>query len=392
MRLLLLLLLAATAISAATAPASSSLKPHPVDYPQATSVECMTAFKVLWILKTVHTWVYHSQSCNAPACQYSGPAQWDKVGYEASNRLVVGPGNLREETYTCSEPRMSSLTSMDCGRATVDYLVEAGWDGGWKSPYVLSSGLSGCAGITSASSCKPSRISNVCWDFTCNWKDCARFKLPTVCPPLLQGEVLAKHRQSYVPDARKCAREGYSDGQYCDCGCGEWDPDCWNQTRPIRGCPASRVCTYPGRECADRNFTLTDRKLVHYLADGVDVWRSDYRPDFGYYEPYSSHFLVDGKRGGALSLNNGHQHTLGFERRVGERLVPNEWTCPPEYYGSYDGCDSDMRVWIPGHAGCGPVRDPDCVGQGVPPGATALPLAAPYAWLDRLVRWIRRLF
>lgn len=297
--------------------------------PPGSSVVCRTVFKVLWIFKATHTWISHSQPCLAPACQYSGPAAWPNVGFEASNRKPLGPGGLRNETYTCSDPSPSSQVSTSCARGAIAYLERQGWNGGWKSPYVITAGAKNCAGVNAAGQCSPSRTGNVCWSFTCNFQDCAVYKLAqSACPekdPLAPGQS--------PPAAWRCPASAWNDGKICHCDCGEWDPDCWDQARPTGGCSSAELCTFPG-VCSDRNRTLTDRKLLRAQDDGEDVWAFDYVPKFGHYEA----------------------------RRGAELRAPSDWTCPPEYYGSNDGCDSDMHLYMgPSYEGlCGPSRDPDC--------------------------------
>lgn len=291
-----------------------------------TSVMCRSKFPVLFFFTAVHTWVYHSQPCPFP-CPFTGPASWNSTGFESV--APIGPGHLRYETYACNDPSVSTVVPASCGRAAVDFLVKAGWDGGWTSPYVLTAGAKNCADVSPAGSCAPHTWGNVCWTFTCNWVDCAPYKLPLACPSKI-GQPTQEPQSLLVPGTWTCSPERFSDGKVCDCNCGEWDPDCFNQTLRQTGCTQPmEACIFPG-VCHDRNHTLTDRKVLRAVEDNIDVWAIDYQPDFGWYSD-----------------------------RMRQRIIKG-WTCPAEYYGSYDGCDSDMGMYVKGFQGCGTTRDPDC--------------------------------
>ena len=313
--------------------------------PAGSSVVCRTTFKVFFFFTATHTWISHSQPCLAPSCQYSGPAAWPNVGFEANNRLPVGPGGLRNETYSCSDPSPSSQVTTSCARAAIQLLDKQGWNGGWSSPYIITAGAKNCAGVNAAGACSPSRTGNVwymalalstspsrlrrlSWSFTCAFQDCAVFKLAqTACPERARNAALIASRP---PSAWKCPASRWADSKQCDCLCGEWDPDCWDQTLPTGGCKGDDLCTFPG-VCSDRNRTVTDRKLLHHLEDGEDVWDQGYVPKFAHYPQDVAH------------------------------AVPAEWACPLEYYASNDGCDGpELAQWVPGFQGCGPVADPDC--------------------------------
>lgn len=300
-----------------------------------TSVVCRTTFKVFFVFTATHTWISHSQPCLAPSCPFSGPAAWPNVGFEANNRLPLGPGGLRNETYTCTDPSPSSQVSTSCARSAVQLLDKQGWNGGWSSPYVITAGAKNCAGVNAAGSCSPSRSGNVCWSFTCNFQDCAVYKLAQTACPERAGLL---DEASRPPAAWRCPAKQWNDGRVCHCSCGEFDPDCFQQRLPTAGCRGDDLCLWPG-VCGDRNRTLTDRKLLRYLEDGEDVWAQDYEPSFAHYPLYS------------------HE-------------VPEDWSCPAEYYGSNDGCDGEeLGRWLPGFQGCGSARDPDC---GPEPGRLLL--------------------
>ena len=76
----------------------------------------------------------------------------------------------------------------------------------------------------------------------------------------------------------------------------------------------------------NRSDVVTDRKLSRAF-DSNNIHDRNYVPDFARYD------AADGLLGA---------------------VVPDGWTCPPQYYGSGDGCDCKCGVW-----------DPDCGTQNV---------------------------
>jgi hypothetical protein len=50
-------------------------------------------------------------------------------------------------------------------------------------------------------------------------------------------------------DTNVCSADYYYDGQYCDCGCGAWDPDCDDTSLPIENCDSGQSCVKPNGVC-----------------------------------------------------------------------------------------------------------------------------------------------
>lgn len=187
-----------------------------------------------------------------------------------------------------------------CGRAALVALVNYGWDTAY---YLITKGFWGCSGIYNTSECEPNPNGNVCWHFTCSWRDCAQFQVDECT------------NTSTIPPSWSCDPSFYGSNDGCHCNCGAWDKDCNDLTTPTLGCHGDDICIHPG-VCQDRSATLDARKKIILHTEGIDVYDANYVPTFGPYKKISA---------------------------------PKKWRCPSEYYGSYDGCDED----------CG-VEDPDC--------------------------------
>lgn len=306
--------------------------------------ECRNIFPVLWFFKATHTWIY----CNCPCdpaqgnCSYSGWAGVQKVGFESRYGRMFGEGALRGEDYTCTDPQPSSVVSDQCGRAAIQLLVDRGWN---DNPYyAIIAGATSGAGITSTTDCSP-KEKNVCWSFTNSWKDCAVQHSVDDCGingtlipernPSSSGDSLyslpryKSLERDEIPSTWTCSPDAYQDGKQCDCNCGTWDPDCNDLENQSPQCAHDEICIPPGI-CNDRPSTIVDRKYNRIMVDDVDVYARDFRPRFA---PYRRQGLLPRMR------------------------VPPQWTCPIEYYGSNDGCDSLEH--------CG-AKDPDCSVQGMP--------------------------
>ncbi len=272
---------------------------------QGISTVCYTNFKILFITST-HSWIQHGSNTSI----VGGPAGYYKVGFEATNGWPIGPGGLRQETYSCTYPQPSTASPTQCARMAVELLVERGWNDGKKAPYRIWKGAKACSGISDQGNCDPNPSGNVCWTFTCNFVECALRKLGCHNQTALSD-------YAFAPEDWTCSPDKYADGERCDCGCGATDPDCvLDLTLPTRGCPGTDICI-PGNVCMSREAVLMSRKLLEY--DNEDVWDPAYRPTFAPPPPVRSYHYVEG------------------------------WTCPLSYYDAMDGCD----------VGCG-VRDPDC--------------------------------
>ena len=296
-----------------------------------TGVVCATS---IFLGFSTHTWIGHS--CAAPIVVKANPWTWTKVGFEATNNLPIGPGALRMETYSCSDPRPSSVTTDACSRASIQTEVKAGWNGPGTKYRIWK----GAKTWPIRADCGPDPSGNVCWWFTQANTECARQQNPQVCPPPITSLAAFRNATGLVlkdsaPATWTCPRGWYGEGKFCDCHCGAFDPDCLELPNPSRGCNGTDVCLFPGDECMARNLTLMDRKLNRLTMDGLDVFDYDYTPQFAKYDP-------------ALPLF-----------RLGGEL----WDCPFEYYGSGDGCDAAFCHGLlkdPDCAECWTEEDPDC--------------------------------
>lgn len=326
-RPLLLLSLLLIAIFGSTAKATTASP--------CSSAVCRSKFKILFITST-HTWINHGCPCLAGGrCPYTGPASWTTCGFEATNRLPVGPGGLRQETYQCTDPQPSTVASTDCYRLAIQRLVEAGWNDGKKAPYRIWKGLTSCADITVKPDCGPNPSGNVCWKFTCAAVDCELPKIPPQsCPQASDDNWLVENTITWPSDEKVVVIESQwpmheldklADG-VCDCREGAYitDPDCYHPSSPSRGCKGRDMCV-PGNQCLPREAVLMDRKINRVLDDGLDVWNPNR------HSPYTWRPLEELSWSQYLISLFGH------------------WTCPLSYYGSNDGCD----------VGCGE-PDPDC--------------------------------
>jgi hypothetical protein len=168
---------------------------------------------------------------------------------------------------------------------------------------------------------------------------------------------------AYTPEALMsdwfCPWDSYGGGDGCDCGCGSLDPDCAGN-----GCSGGR-CFAPacdrcndedGRpyDCAAAEAGWDDELVqtgessfcdpAHYAnGDGCDCGCGGIDPDCdpgSCAEPGCSAEVCD-----RCTDENGHP----------TGCAPPEWTavCPPQNYGTGDGCD----------CGCG-IDDPDCGSGG----------------------------
>jgi hypothetical protein len=49
-----------------------------------------------------------------------------------------------------------------------------------------------------------------------------------------------------VPESWTCSGSYFQDGQYCDCKCGAWDPDCDDTSLQVYDCDQGQVCLSVG--------------------------------------------------------------------------------------------------------------------------------------------------
>jgi S1-C subfamily serine protease len=125
----------------------------------------------------------------------------------------------------------------------------------------------------------------------------------------------------------------------CDCGCGGYDPDCNDPSRPVTGCAEGMICDVTGA-CAPASGTHPDtwRCNPAFYGTGDDCDCGCGAPDPDCQIPslpiYGCEFGEQCTEQGVCARPEG---------------VPSEWTCDPLYYGAKDDCD----------CGCG-APDPDC--------------------------------
>ena len=146
-----------------------------------------------------------------------------------------------------------------------------------------------------------------------------------------------------------CPWPWYNDGDYCDCACGMWDPDCDTATNPMTGCAKGQTCekTEAGLSyCAGIPTAWTcapDR-----YADG-----SVCDCDCGYPDPDCANDLLP-----QTGCEDGTRCTASSPT-----CIPDGWTCPDSYFldgycdcycGAYDkDCDDDKAFvfgCVPGFA------------------------------------------
>ena len=107
----------------------------------------------------------------------------------------------------------------------------------------------------------------------------------------------------------ECDEEYYADGEFCDCDCGTWDPDC-DFDLPVTGC--DELGFSPDAIC-DRNGYCTE------LGCGDTYCTRDESP-------------------------------LSCPADCGDPMeAPEGWLCKVDWYGAGDGCDCDCGIY-----------DPDC--------------------------------
>jgi hypothetical protein len=67
-----------------------------------------------------------------------------------------------------------------------------------------------------------------------------------------------------VAEGWSCSPAYYNDGEYCDCECGAYDPDCDDPGLPINGCLAEETCNQNGECVGDPGFP------PEWTCDGTD--------------------------------------------------------------------------------------------------------------------------
>jgi hypothetical protein len=147
-----------------------------------------------------------------------------------------------------------------------------------------------------------------------------------------------------APPGWTCPVEFYGTADGCDCGCGVIDPDCFDGTvASCEYCDGPGSCSdllgCPGNIAPAQNWlcatAVCGDNIINQateVCDGTDLFGLTCA-DLGF-------------TGGALACNATCDNLDATACTGG----PADWTCPPEYYGTFDGCD----------CGCG-VIDPDCI-------------------------------
>lgn len=158
------------------------------------------------------------------------------------------------EAWTCEEERWSDYEVCDCECGAVDpdctdaSLPLAGCEEGERCAYGGR-----CVEIEDSAppvawTCDPESYGDgsVC-DCGCGAidPDCEG-DLPLVgCEPYEVCNDLGycERDLSHLPEGWWCGPEKFGEGEYCDCNCGGFDPDCEDESLPIRGCGADEFCT-----------------------------------------------------------------------------------------------------------------------------------------------------
>jgi hypothetical protein len=198
----------------------------------------------------------------------------------------------------------------------------------------------------------------------------------------------------WVPEAWTCDEAAYNAGDGCDCGCGDIDPDCYDedfqQVTEFRGCAEGLACHYG--ECRERcsafaplDACSTGTCMIEWpddlcssddgLRDPATLGQACTRPGSlvcavqdGIMRGLCSNHSEDGSRT-CMPLCNGRKdcpsgafcYTLYAGGRLGEGKgyclegIPPSWLCEDERYEDGTTCD----------CGCGDI-DPDCDVAGRP--------------------------
>ena len=211
-----------------------------------------------------------------------------------------------------------------------------------------------CTDRDDARPCEVGDTIGLCWKGDCAVLDCTGLSSGTLC--WFGGGDAGECRSGVVGDWRcfyaepsgggppgwTCRAEYYGTGDGCDCGCGVIDLDCADGTvASCDYCALSGSCSWSWCEGIDpaQNWLCLGGTAVcgndvveaGELCDGTDL-QGVTCADFGF-------------TGGALACNA----TCNNVDTTGCTRIPAGWTCPPENYGTGDGCD----------CGCG-VIDLDC--------------------------------
>jgi len=127
------------------------------------------------------------------------------------------------------------------------------------------------------------------------------------------------------PDGWFCDPFYYGTSDGCDCECGAWDPDCDDPGQPILGCAGNDICVQPGVCAPDGGDVWMCAPELYAAGNGCDCMCGIYDPDCD--DPAQAIFncAVD-----EACVEPGVCSSGG---------LPPGWVCPPEYYGTSDGCD-----------------------------------------------------
>eukprot|EP01105_Mastigella_eilhardi_P003082 TRINITY_DN1392_c0_g1_i2.p1 TRINITY_DN1392_c0_g1~~TRINITY_DN1392_c0_g1_i2.p1 ORF type:complete len:1456 (-),score=74.94 TRINITY_DN1392_c0_g1_i2:371-4738(-) len=176
-----------------------------------------------------------------------------------------------------------------------------------------------------------------------------------ISPPRWASQASPVARQTFVPLTWTCDPQLYAAGDFCECDCGVYDPDCDVRPLPVLGCEdgAQPSCS-PYGQCVYGGAIpvgWTCDPLAFNSSDGCDCGCGAVDPDCA----ASAGFIF-----GCVNSDN----LVGCSAGTCEYLVslPKSWTCPPDLFNANDGC----------HCNCG-ANDPDCD----KPGVSSTPLGCP---------------
>eukprot|EP01114_Cavostelium_apophysatum_P021585 TRINITY_DN7578_c0_g2_i1.p1 TRINITY_DN7578_c0_g2~~TRINITY_DN7578_c0_g2_i1.p1 ORF type:complete len:735 (-),score=109.60 TRINITY_DN7578_c0_g2_i1:129-2333(-) len=192
--------------------------------------------------------------------------------------------------------------------------------------------------------------------FTCNWnyypdnrcfcgcgdEDCADTSAEVVgCPAGQPCTADGNTCVSPVPASWQCNPVTYDDGEYCDCNCGAYDPDCDDRNSILYNCPNHQYyCDNTGTCIANGTASNVPPEWTcdyqYYDGnDGCDCNCGAYDPDCS-----DSNAELYGCQQGEYCYTDG-------------TCLHPDWNCDPAAYGKNEICECN----------CG-VSDPDCFENG----------------------------
>jgi hypothetical protein len=138
-----------------------------------------------------------------------------------------------------------------------------------------------------------------------------------------------------IPLNWNCSASFYNASDGCDCNCGAWDPDCYNNATEVFGCYGK--CVQPGVCQIGFVPSSWDCDISYYnSSDGCDCNCGAPDPDCD----------VDDSLPIGCGIDQGCVAGLCVDT---PQEVPIEWVCPRTFYNASDDCDCN----------CGAI-DPDC--------------------------------